>query len=540
MRQRGAFVATIAIAGAIVAGACGEVKQATSPPPATSGGGTTATTPAAPTDATFTYESLNTIVTSFDPATAYSNEVIALNNIYEQLTRYDSTTKTVKPLLATRWTPSADGKTWTFTLRPGATFHTGKPVDAASVKASLERTIKLGGGAAYEWGAVDTIDTPDPATVVFHLKYPAPLDLISSSAYAAYIYDTTAAGAGDLAKWFETAKDAGSGPYTVASWSKGQENELRLEAYPAYWGGWDGAHYKHVLFKYVQQPTTREQLLESGEATFADRLSPELFTQAKSSATLQSSERSSFQNLIAFLNTASGPLKDPNIRRAVALAIDYPGIIAALKGSAVPASGFIPDGLLGYADGLAYTQDVAQAKSLVAASAQKNITLTMTHANGDADQDLVSTIMKSDLAQIGITLNVKPLEWQTQWDQAKSTNPKKRQDIFVMYWYPDYADPFSWFTNLFHSASPPYFNMSYLNDKAVDTTIDALQSQTATDKAAAETSYAGLQKTLLDAAVAIPLYVQTYQRAFAKTVSGYVDNPAYSNVVFIHELTPTG
>ena len=49
----------------------------------------------------FTYASQNSIVTNFDPATSYSNESIALANIYEQLTRYDAKTKTVKPLLAT-------------------------------------------------------------------------------------------------------------------------------------------------------------------------------------------------------------------------------------------------------------------------------------------------------------------------------------------------------------------------------------------------------------------------------------------------------
>ena len=52
---------------------------------------------------TFTFASQNSIVTDFDPATSYSNEIIAMNNIYEQLTRYDSKTKTVKPLLATSW-----------------------------------------------------------------------------------------------------------------------------------------------------------------------------------------------------------------------------------------------------------------------------------------------------------------------------------------------------------------------------------------------------------------------------------------------------
>jgi ABC-type transport system substrate-binding protein len=103
--------------------------------------------------ATFTYASQNTIVTDFDPATSYSNEVIAMNNIYEQLTRYDVESKSVKPLLATRWVSSAGGKTWTFTLRSGVKFHTGRPVNAQAAKAAIERTIKLKGGPAEPFNA---------------------------------------------------------------------------------------------------------------------------------------------------------------------------------------------------------------------------------------------------------------------------------------------------------------------------------------------------------------------------------------------------
>src|ERR1700754_3294429 len=122
--------------------------------------GVTAGGAAGATGATFTYASQNSIVTDFDPATSYSNEVIAMNNIYEQLTRYDSTTQTVKPLLATRWASSNGGKTWTFTLRSGVKFHDGNPLTAAAAKAAIMRTIKLKGGAAYIWDAVKTIATP--------------------------------------------------------------------------------------------------------------------------------------------------------------------------------------------------------------------------------------------------------------------------------------------------------------------------------------------------------------------------------------------
>jgi peptide/nickel transport system substrate-binding protein len=505
--------------------------------------GATAGSSAAASGATFTYASQNSIVTDFDPATSYSNEVIAMNNIYEQLTRYDSKTKTVKPLLATRWVSANGGKTWTFTLRKGVKFHDGHPLTAAAAKAAIERTIRLKGGPAYIWDAVKTISTPSPLTLVFKLKYAAPLDIISSSAYAAYIYDTKAAGSQDEVKWFGAAHDAGTGPYTVKQWKKGQQDELYLSAYKGYWGGWSGKHYTSAIFEFVPQPTTQQQLLQSGEVTFASRLTPQLFTASKSNGQLATEQTSSWQNLLAMLNTASGPLKDVRVRQAVADAIDYKGLVSALKGSAVPASGYIPEGLIGYSPSLGYRQNVDAAKKLLQQAGYgkggKKLTLSLTLANGDADEALTASVIKSDLGAIGANVNVQTLEWQAQWAQAKSSNVAKRQDIFLFYWYPDYADPFSWFVNLFHSSAQPYFNLSYLNSKPVDTTIDRLQAETAKSHAAATATYIRLQKTLLAQAVAVPLYVQNYERVYQKSMTGYVDNPAYSNVVFVYDVRPS-
>ena len=490
----------------------------------------------------FTYASQNSIVTNFDPATSYSNESIALANVYEQLTRYDAKSKTVKPLLATSWKVSAKGATWTFSLRKGVKFHTGRPLTAQAAKAAIQRTIKLKGGAAYIWDAVKSIATPTPLTLVFHLKYPAPLDIISSSGYAGYIYDTQAAGSADMVKWFGGARDSGSGPYMISKWKKGQQDELRLDAYKGYWGGWSGAHYTSALFEFVPQPTTQSQLLQSGEVTFSSRMTPQLFAAARSNSALTTEQRGSFQNLLAMLNTASGPLKDARVRKAVAASIDYAGIVSALKGSAVPASGFIPQGLIGYSPSLSYKQDIPAAKKLLSeagyGSGGKKLSLLLTLANGDADETLVASVMKSNLAAVGVDVRVQQLEWQTQWDKGKSKDPSKRQDIFLFYWYPDFADPYSWFVNLFRSASPPYFNLSYYASKPVDASIDTLQQKTATNKTQANSAYVALQRKLLADAVAVPLYVQNYQRIYQKSMTGYVDNPAYANTVFIHDLRP--
>lgn len=149
--RRAIVVACAALAVVPLAG-CGSKKA----PGGTgaSGSGATADASAGPKDATLTYLDSNELMVGWDPATSYSNEVSVMNNMYEQLVRYDKATKQVKPQLADSYTKSPDGKTWTFKLHPGVKFHDGNAADAAAAKAAIERTIKLNQGAAYEWGAV--------------------------------------------------------------------------------------------------------------------------------------------------------------------------------------------------------------------------------------------------------------------------------------------------------------------------------------------------------------------------------------------------
>src|SRR5689334_2482018 len=135
---------------ALAASACGSTNK---PAGASSGGN--------PVNATFTYGAFTPVMVGWDPATDYSNEIIAMNNMYETLTRYNSQTGKVGPLLATKWSSADGGKRWTFTIRSGVKFHTGRAMTAADVKASIERTIKLNGGASYIWGAVKSIAAPD-------------------------------------------------------------------------------------------------------------------------------------------------------------------------------------------------------------------------------------------------------------------------------------------------------------------------------------------------------------------------------------------
>ena len=207
---------------AVLVAACGGSSNSASPQPSSTA------------SQVFTYDTNAPVMDDgWDPATEYSDGIIAMPNMYETLTRYNAVTHKIDPLLATSWSKSADGLTWTFHLRQGVHFHTGRLMTAQAAKAALLRTIKLGGGAAYVFAAVKTISTPNASTLVFHLKYAAPMDLAASAAYSAYIYDTKAPGGGSLTKWLNTPHDSGTGPYTVQTWNKGQEFEVILKDYPA-------------------------------------------------------------------------------------------------------------------------------------------------------------------------------------------------------------------------------------------------------------------------------------------------------------------
>src|ERR1700748_2592671 len=91
-----------------------------------------------PVNTVFTYDTTAAVmVDGWDPATEYSDGNIAMSEMYETLTHYDPATKKIEPQLATSWTSADGAKTWTFHLRKGVTFHTGRPLTAQAAKAAI-------------------------------------------------------------------------------------------------------------------------------------------------------------------------------------------------------------------------------------------------------------------------------------------------------------------------------------------------------------------------------------------------------------------
>jgi len=114
---------------------------------------------------------------SMNATTVFDNNSIWIfEQIFQPLYTVTNDGKGVKPWLATSYTKSADGKTYTFKLRPGVKFSTGKPMTSADVKFSIDQNRKATAGWAYLDSAISSVDDPSPDTVVIHLKFPwAPL-----------------------------------------------------------------------------------------------------------------------------------------------------------------------------------------------------------------------------------------------------------------------------------------------------------------------------------------------------------------------------
>jgi len=497
-----------------------------------------------PANTVFTYDTTAPVmVDGWDPATEYSDGILAMSEMYETLTRYNSATNTVGPLLATSWSSADGGKTWTFHLRHGVYFHTGRPMTAQAAKASILRTIKLNGGASYIWAAVKTIDAPDQYTLVFHLSYPSPLALEASADYSAYIYDTQGpAGQSGTAftNWLNAGHDAGTGPYTAQTWNKNQEFEVYVKQFAKYWGGWSGPHFTKVVFRVVPQDTTAAQLLRSGQVSFVEQISPSLWSSFKGDSSITTVSSPSWQNLLAQLNVKALSLP---VRQAVLYAIDYHGIIAALRGAGVASSGIVPPGLFGHFGDLpAYSYDKAKAAALLSQAGygpgKKALNLSLTYTQGDSNEQVVATIIKSDLAALNVNLSVQALAWPTQWSKGKSSNPAQRQDIFMEYWWPDYPDPYSWFVNLLETENPPSYNLSYYSNPAMDRMINQVEPLVATSTSGAEQLYRNMQVTIMQQAPIVSVYNVNYQYAMLSGISGFRVDPAYPNVVFVHDLKP--
>jgi len=481
-------------------------------------------------------------VVFWDPSETYSNEVIVFNNLYETLVRYDPFKDEYLPVLATSWTVSDDGLTYTFNLRKGVKFHCGHAMTASDVKYSIERNIKgYDGqgprGASYIWGPVKEINVIDDYTVQFVLSYPSALLNIASAAYCAHIY------CGECTEkygydWFYEGHELGTGPYMLEKYDKAMDM-VTLTKFEDYWGGWEGKHFDKVVIKSTPEWATARLQLEAGEVDFVDRLPFEDIEALRKTAGIEIVETPAYQNMFGFFNTEKPPLDNKLVRQAISYAVPYDDIVNyVMSGYARQSKGPVPYGLWGHSEEVfQYKYDLTKAKELLIEAGYTDPTacgfsLLYTYNAGDEYERRTGELMKAELAKLGITLELRGMPWEEQWGLATAEDPNTRQDIFVMYWWPDYPDPYTFLGPMFHSEEEIVFNFGYYDNPEYDKLIDDGAAIAGTDREEAIRMFRDAQQILVEDAPVIFFFDQEYIRPKRASLKGYVDNPAYAHVVW--------
>ena len=210
-------------------------------------------------------------ITTWDPVKSFSTEALYMANIYEPLLWINppGAAETYTPALATSWEPSA--------RRPDLDVQAARRRHVPRRHAdgcrrrevSRSRPPRSAAGRSFIWAPLDTITATDPLTVTMTLKYAAPMDLVASSLYGAWIVSPKAldAVAADET-YFELGVDGGTGPYTIESFKP--DEEVLLTRYDDYWGGWsDVTHYDKVLVSITPEAATQEAMLDGGDVDLA-------------------------------------------------------------------------------------------------------------------------------------------------------------------------------------------------------------------------------------------------------------------------------
>ncbi|GGO64177.1 ABC transporter substrate-binding protein [Nonomuraea cavernae] len=326
-----------------------------------------------------------------------------LVNVYEGLVKLGQD-GSIQPLLAERWEVSPDRKTYTFSLRKGVTFSNGAPFTADDVIFSFDRVksdwkLKI----KSQLDSVDRVEKDDESTVVVTLKQPSNGFLYTLTTRLGAMFSRT--GVDDLAN-----KPVGTGPYTLASWKRG--DSIQLNGNDAYWGA--KPKVTAVTLKYFKDATAMNNaLLTGGIDVISSVQAPESLRQFADPGRFETVEGTTNGEVVLSMNNDRAPFNDKKVRQAVRHAIDHKALLdTAWAGRGGLIGSMVPPTDPWYEDRTGdYPYDVAKAKELLGGKTYdvKMRIPNLPYAVASAQ------VVKSQLAQVGINAEIEPLEFPARW-----------------------------------------------------------------------------------------------------------------------------
>jgi len=322
-------------------------------------------------------------------------------NIYEGLLKPDENGN-LNPAIASDYSVSEDGLTYTFTLRDGVKFHDGSKVTVEDVVYSLNRCADAGMVSAFS--NVAGIEAEGKDKVVITLTAP---DSDFNAAVASVNASVIPAGNADPDK---TA--IGTGPYKYVSRSP-QENFV-LESFDDYWG--EKAKIKNVTLKIIANTDTIVMNLNSGAIDMFARVTTAQADQLNDNYEVYEGTMNLVQAL--YINNAAEPFTDVRVRQALCYAVDKAGILELISdghGTEIGSSMFPSFGKY-YMEELndVYPHDVEKAKALLAeAGYADGFTFTITVPSNYTQHVDTAQVIVEQLKEVGVTAEIQLVEWDT-------------------------------------------------------------------------------------------------------------------------------
>ena len=365
----------------------------------------------------------NTLDPHFTASAAARNMMLSM---YETLMSIDETTAPI-PHLAEKVTIAEDGLTYTFVLRKGVKFHTGKEMTSADVKASFERFGQLS-PEKTTMASVDRIDTPDPYTVIFKMKA---LDTSFLDRLASPASPTTIIPAEEAVKPVNKTNNISTGPYQFVEWE--QDTHLKLKRFEAYTAGpgktADGlagkktAYFDTITIRIIREASARVAALEAGQVHYVEDIPVLAANRLESNAKLKVVDLLPASQPVILINSVQAPTNNLKLRQAIQAALDIKEIAtAATDGN------YLLNHAWTYANSPYYTEagkqfyniaDTKKAKQLLAESGYKGEPITLL-TNRDYQYMYKSALVMSEqLKDLGVNIKLEVLDWPTMADLSR-------------------------------------------------------------------------------------------------------------------------
>ena len=436
--------------------------------------------------------------------TAYPSFQV-LENVYDTLVAPSAEDLTMEGSLAESWETSDDQLTWTFSLREGVTFHDGSEFDSADVVYSYNRIIDEELSNSFRFQNVASVEAPDPQTVVITLSQPTPnlLERIGSFKGMAILPENAAEDL-DL-----TTEANGTGPFRLES---SNATSTELTAYEDYWGG--APSINGIEFRYITEPAAALTALQNGEVQWTDNVPPQQIESLEGDDSVELRTTPSVDYWYMSMNLTRPPFDNPDVRRAISLAVDREAVAeAAWFGAAQANQTAIPEDSFFYYDYAPFDHDPEEARRVLqGAGVQTPLQMGLMVTDEFPETVTAAQVIAGQLEEVGVEVNIETLDFATWLDRQGAGD----FDAFYLGWLGN-LDPAAYYQEQ-HQTDGPNNYQGYSNPE-VDRLLQEAAGQT--DEAARKELYDQAAKIIVDDVSYLYLYNPDVVQAWVPGLSGY-------------------